>query len=59
MPLLIYISTIDVALFLRNLLIAGFLSTATGTSVGTIAVTCRIKVDLSLPLISGARWLYV
>ena len=55
------ISTIDVAYFpLGIFLIAGFLSTATGTSVGAIvalgpiAVTLADKSGASLPLISGA-----
>ncbi|TDE05578.1 Na+/H+ antiporter NhaC family protein [Flavobacterium hiemivividum] len=55
------ISTIDVAYFpLGIFLIAGFLSTASGTSVGAIvaigpiAVTLADKSGASLPLISGA-----
>jgi Na+/H+ antiporter NhaC len=55
------ISTVDVAYFpLGIFLIAAFLSTATGTSVGAIvaigpiAVTLADKSGASLPLISGA-----
>lgn len=55
------ISTIDVAYFpLGIFLIAGFLSTATGTSVGAIVAIGPIAITLaetsgaSLPLISGA-----
>jgi Na+/H+ antiporter NhaC len=59
------ISTIDVPIFLRIFLIAGFLSTATElcraiVALGPIAVTLADKSGASLPLIWRlTRWLYV